>query len=112
VLDVGCSMFSAAASSGLRADTSSLTFSIQSTGLPFSVGKMRAARPVASPVPFGLNAFEQLGVRLIQVVSEFHRCVQGFGIHLETFSQFPVNRIVKEGNVLIQIRHDSSSLNF
>jgi hypothetical protein len=99
-------MFSAAASSGLRADTSSLTFSIQSTGLLFSVGKMRAARPVASPVPFGLNAFEQFGVSMFKLVSKFHSCVQGVGIDVELFSQFPGGRIVKKRNILVEIRHD------
>jgi hypothetical protein len=64
----------------------------------------RAAR--TSPAPFRLNAFEQLGVGSIQVVSKFHRCLQSFGIHLETFPQFPGRRIVKERNVLIQIRHN------
>jgi hypothetical protein len=47
----------------------------------------RALRvPSHSRVPFRLNAFEQFGVRSIQVVSEFHRCLQSFRIHLETFS--------------------------
>ena len=64
----------------------------------------RAAR--TSVLPFRLNAFEQFGVRSIQVVREFHSSLQSFGIHLETFSQFPGRRIVKERNVLIQIRHN------
>src|SRR5207248_1283241 len=59
-----------------------------------------------SPVPFRLNAFEQFGVRSIQVVSKFHGCFQSFGIHFETFSQFPGSRIVKEGKVLIDIWHN------
>src|SRR5438876_949138 len=61
---------------------------------------------LVSLVSFRLNAFEQFGVRSIQVVSEFHRCFQSFGIHFETFSQFPGSRIVKEGEVLIHIWHN------
>jgi len=57
-------------------------------------------------VPFGLNSLEQLGFGSIQVVSEFHRCLQSLGIHLETSSQFLGGGIVKEGNVLVEIRHD------
>src|SRR5206468_6682809 len=84
--------------------TSAVLFVHQSTDLPCSPPK--AARPLALRVPFGLNAFEQFGVRSIQVVSEFHRCLQSLRVHLKTFSQFPGSWIVKEGNVLIQIRHD------
>lgn len=35
---------------------------------------------LASLAAFGLNPLEQFGVRSIQVVSEFHRCLQSFGI--------------------------------
>ena len=64
----------------------------------------RAAR--TSVLPFRLNAFEQFGVRSIEVVSEFHRCFQSFGVHFETFSQFPGSGIVKEREVLIEIWHN------
>ena len=64
----------------------------------------RAAR--TSVLPFRLNAFEQFGVRSIEVVSEFHRCFQSFGVHFETFSQFPGRGIVKEREVLIEIWHN------
>src|SRR5205823_3442399 len=86
--------------------TSAVLFVHQSTDLPCTAPEARSARPLPSQVPFGLNAFEQFGVRSIQVVSEFHRCLQSLRVHLKTFSQFPGSRVVKEGNVLIQIRHD------
>src|SRR5262249_14494337 len=59
-----------------------------------------------SLLPFGLNPFEQLGVRSIQIVREFHRCLQSFGVQLEGSSQFSGGPIVKERDVLPQIRHD------
>ena len=57
-------------------------------------------------LPLGLNLFEQLGVGSFEVVSKFHSCLESFRIHLEAFSQFLGGRIVKEGNVLIEIRYD------
>jgi len=57
-------------------------------------------------LPLGLNSFEQLGVGFFEVVSKFHRCLESFGIHLEAFSQFLGGRIVKEGNVFVEIRYD------
>ena len=59
-----------------------------------------------TPLPFGLDLFEQCGLRSIEVVGKFHCGVQSFGIYLEPFSQFPGGRIVKKRNVLIEIRHD------
>ena len=58
------------------------------------------------PLPFGSDSFEQLGVGSFKVVSKFQSRVQGFWINVESFSQFPRGRIVKEGNVLVEIRHD------
>ena len=55
---------------------------------------------------FGLDLFEQCGVRSFKVVGKFHCGVQSFGIYLEPFSQFLGGRIVKKRNVLIEIRHD------
>ena len=54
----------------------------------------------------GLNLLEQLGVGSFKLVSKVHSFFQSFGIYLELFSQFLRGRIVKEGNVLVQIRHD------
>src|SRR5690348_5062959 len=57
-------------------------------------------------LPFGSDLFEQFGFGSLQVASEFHSCFQSLGIDLETFSQFFRSRIVKEGNILIEIGHD------
>jgi hypothetical protein len=58
------------------------------------------------PLPFGLDSFEQFAVGSFEVVSEFQRGLHSFGIHLDPFSQFPGSRIVKEGCVIVQTRHD------
>jgi len=55
---------------------------------------------------FGLNSFKQLGLCSLQIMSEIRSCLESFGIHLETFSQLLCRRIVKEGNVLVEIRYD------
>jgi hypothetical protein len=57
-------------------------------------------------LPFGLDSFEQLGVGSFKLVSKLHSCLESFGIHLEPFSQFLGGWIVKERNVLVEIRHD------
>ena len=57
-------------------------------------------------LPFSLDSFEQLGVSSFKLVGKFHSCLESFGIYLEPFSQFLRGRIVKEGNVLVEIRHD------
>jgi hypothetical protein len=57
-------------------------------------------------LPLGLNLLEQLGVRSFKIVSKFHGFFQSFRVYLELLSQFLGGRIVKEGNVLIEIRHD------
>jgi len=57
-------------------------------------------------VPFGLDLFEQIGMRSFEIASEFHRCLQGFRIYFKTLPQFFRRRIVKKRTVLIQIRHD------
>jgi hypothetical protein len=56
--------------------------------------------------PFGSDSLEQLCVGSFKIVSEFHNCFQSFGIYIEPFSQFLCGWIVKEGNVLVEIRHD------
>ena len=55
---------------------------------------------------FGLDSFEQLRVGSFQIVGKFHSGLQSFGIYLEPFSQFLGGWIVKERNVLVEIRHD------
>src|SRR5262245_18063498 len=57
-------------------------------------------------LPFGLDLFEQFGFRSLQVVREFYSGFQSIGINLESFSQLLCRRIVKKGNVLVEIRHD------
>ena len=52
---------------------------------PAFFSDLRPLTSVSMP-PFRLNAFEQFGVRSIQVVSKFHRCLQSVGIYLEAFS--------------------------
>jgi hypothetical protein len=61
---------------------------------------------LAISLPFGLDSLEQLRVGSFELVSEFHSRLQSFGIHLEPLSQFLGGRIVKEGNVLVEIWHD------
>jgi len=58
------------------------------------------------PLPFGSDSFEQLGVGSFKIVRKFQSCVQSFGIYLESFTQFLCSWIVKEGNVLVEIRHN------
>ena len=58
------------------------------------------------PLAFALDLFDQFGFGSLQVVSEFHSRFQSLGIDLETLSQLLCGRIVKEGNVLVEIRHD------
>jgi len=55
---------------------------------------------------FGLDSFEQFGVRSFKLVRKLHVRVQSVGVNLEPLSQFFRGRIVKERNVLVQIRHD------
>ena len=55
---------------------------------------------------FGLDSFEQCGVSSFKLVGKLHIGIERLGINLESFSQFLRSRIVKEGNVLIQVRHD------
>ncbi len=62
--------------------------------------------PFLAVLPFGLDLLEQFGVSSFQIASKFHRCLQGVGIDFKTFPQSFCRRIVKEGNVLVQIRHD------
>ena len=57
-------------------------------------------------LPFGLDLFEQLGVGSFEVVSKFYGRLESLGIYLEAFSQFFGGRIVKEGNVLVEIGYD------
>ena len=57
-------------------------------------------------LPLGLNLLEQLGVGSFKLVRKAHSCFQSFGIYLELLSQFFGGRIVKEGDVLVEIRHD------
>ena len=59
-----------------------------------------------SLLPFRLNAFEQFGVRSIPGREQISPLLAELRDNLETFSQFPGRRIVKERNVLIQIRHN------
>src|SRR5689334_19551077 len=61
---------------------------------------------LAAALPFGLNSPDQLGFGSLQVVSEFHSRFQRLRIDLETSSQLLRGGIVKEGNILIEIRHD------
>ena len=58
------------------------------------------------PLPFGLDLLEQFRVGPFKIVSKFQPCAQSFGIHLKPPSQFLCGRIVKEGNLLIEIWHD------
>ena len=55
---------------------------------------------------FGLDSFEQFGVRSFKLVRKLHVRVQSVGVNLKAFSLFLGRRIVKERNVLVQIRHD------
>ena len=55
---------------------------------------------------FGLDSFEQVGVRSFKLVRKSHSCVQSFGIHLEASPQFLCRWVVKERNILIQVQHD------
>ncbi len=57
------------------------------------------------PLPFGLDLLEQFRVGPFKIVSKFQPCAQSFGIHLKPPSQFLCGRIVKEGNLLIEILH-------
>lgn len=54
-------------------------------------------------LPFGLDPFEQLGVRSFKIVGKFHPCVQSVGVNLEPFSKFLCGGIVKERNVLVEV---------
>ena len=54
----------------------------------------------------GLDSFEQFGVRSFKLVRKLHVGVQSVGVNLEAFSQFLGRRIVKERNVLVDVRHD------
>ena len=54
-------------------------------------------------LPFGLDLFDQLGFGSLQVVGEFHSRFQSLGIDLEAFSQLLRSRVIKEGNVLVEI---------
>ena len=55
---------------------------------------------------FGLDSFEQFGVRSFKLICKFDPCIQSIGINLESFSEFFCGRILKERNVLIKVRHD------
>ena len=57
-------------------------------------------------LPLGLNLLEQLGVGSFKLVGKVHSFFQSFGIYLELFSQFFRGRIVKERNVLVEVRND------
>jgi hypothetical protein len=55
---------------------------------------------------FGLNSFEQFGVRSFKLIRKLHICFQRFGIYLEAFSQLARGWVIKEGNILVQVRDD------
>ena len=55
---------------------------------------------------FGLDLFEQVRVGSFKLVRKADSFFQSFGIYLELFSQFSGSRIVKELNVLVEIRHN------
>ncbi len=55
---------------------------------------------------FGLDSFEQLRVGAFELAGKFHGFVQSLGIYLEPVSQLFGGGIIKERNVLVEIRHN------